>query len=121
MAGRSRLQAIDANAIYAQNGGITTVGVSAAGPTTLTTTGNDAYAVVAVSGGFVSLTGSQISTATGTFGSGGIAVHDAGSEVDATNVSDYDAGGFDSETRRGAYGLYNGPFSEFRVRAGSPN
>ena len=76
----------DANAIYTQNHGITTVGASAAGPTTLITTGNDAYAVVAVSGGFVSLTGSRIST-TGTIGSGGIAVHDAGSEVDATNVS----------------------------------
>jgi fibronectin-binding autotransporter adhesin len=102
----------DANAIYTQNGGITTVGVSATGPTTLATTGNDAYAVVAVSGGFVSLTGSQISTATGTIGSGGIAVHDAGSEVDATNVSITTLGGFDSETGRGAYGLYNGPFGE---------
>jgi hypothetical protein len=112
LGGSITTKGFDANAIYTQNGGITTVGASASGPTTLATKGNDAYAVVAVSGGFVSLTGSQISTATGTIGSGGIAVHDAGSEVDATNVSITTLGGFDSKTLRGAYGLYNGPFGE---------
>jgi hypothetical protein len=96
-----------ANAILTENGGATSVGVSAAGPTTLKTTGNSAYAVAAVSGGFATLTGATIS-ATGN-GSGGLAINGAGSEIDADHVTITTTGGSDSGTGTHAYGVYNGP------------
>ena len=75
----------------------------------MTTTGNDSAVVVAESGGFVSLAGATVS-ATGAMGSSGLVVHDAGSELDAANVTVTTTGGADPATGRGSYGLFNGPF-----------
>ncbi len=94
--------------IVSDIGGTTIVGPSSVGPTTITTSGNDAPVVVAQSGGFVSLTGATISS-TGAMGSPGLVVHDAGSELDATNVTVTTQGGSDPETGRASYGLFNGP------------
>ena len=96
-------------AILTETGGTTTVGLSSVGPTTLTTSGNDAPVVVAQSGGLVTLAGSTVS-ATGALGSSGLVIQDAGSEIDATNVTVTTQGAADAATGRGSYGLYNGPF-----------
>ena len=95
--------------ILTQTGGTTTVGPSSVGPTTITTSGNDAPVVIAQSGAFVSLTGATVS-ATGAMGSSGLVVHDAGSELDASNVTVTTTGGANPATGRGSYGLFNGPF-----------
>ena len=75
------------------------------------TSGNGAYAVVAHSGGVVSLTGTTIGT-TGD-GSGGLGINGAGSEIDATGVTITTIGGYDSDSGLHSYGVYNGPFASF--------
>ena len=83
-------------------------GPSSVGPTTITTGGNDAPVVVAQSGGFVSLQGPR-SRRPAPWDLSGLVIHDAGSELDATNVTVTTQGGSDSETGRASYGLFNGP------------
>ena len=89
-----------------ENGGLTTINGGS-----INTTGNAAYAVSVDTGGVVKLTGTTIGT-TGN-GSGGLAIHNTGSEIDATNVTITTLGGFDSVSGQHSYGVYNGPFGSY--------
>ena len=59
----------------------------------------------------MSLTGATITTTQN--GSGGIGVNGTGSEVDATNVTISTAGALDQASGFHAYGVYNGPNSNY--------
>ena len=77
----------------------------------LSTEGAGAYAVIASSGGKISLNGVTIGT-TGD-GSGGLGVNGTGSQIDATNVTIATTGGQDQTSGLHAYGAYNGPNGAF--------
>ena len=77
----------------------------------INTAGNAAYAVVANSGGLVSLNGTTIGT-TGN-GSGGLGINGAGSEIDATGVTITTTGAYDPVSGEHSYGVYNGPYGSF--------
>ena len=77
----------------------------------ISTAGNGAYAVVAESGGSISLSGTTISTVGN--GSGGLGINGSGSEIDAAGVTIATTGAMDPVTGLHSYGVYNGPFGEF--------
>ena len=94
------------------HGGSLTIGLDASGKgTAITTSGVGAYATGADNGGFLSITGATITTTQN--GSGGIGVNGTGSEADATNVTISTAGALDQASGFHAYGVYNGPNSNY--------
>ena len=111
-----------AHAILAQNGGAVTVGVSASGPTTISTTGTSApdgtsgAAVVAYNGGAVQLTGATVTTSGA--GSTGLVVHGATSSLSASGVTVITTGGIDPATGDHAVGADNAPYLPGGVSSG---
>ena len=97
------------HAILSENGGTTSVGVSASGPTTLATTGTSAASVVAYDGGAVQLTGATVTTS----GAGcepDSVVHGATSSLSASGVTVTTQGGIDPVTGDHAVGADNAPY-----------
>ena len=104
-----------ANAVYAgpnpTSTSSTSGGTVSISSSTLATTGNDAFVGVADTGSIITLAGTKLS-ASGALGSGGLAVQ-GGGQVNAADVTITTAGGFDSATNTGSYGVFNGPFQTY--------
>ena len=77
----------------------------------VTTSGSAATAVSVNRGGVVRIQGATIRTSGD--GSAGLAVHSAGSEIDATGAIISTTGGHDAGAGNDAYGAFNGPYGNY--------
>ncbi|RBP06411.1 hypothetical protein DFR50_13131 [Roseiarcus fermentans] len=98
-----------AQALLAESGGAITIGASDAGQATIGTSGAGAIVAVATSNGKIALNGQTIATTAN--GSGGLGVTGLGSEIDATNLTITTRGGYDSATGLTAWGAANAPWT----------